>query len=228
MVRIIGDIHGNYKQHLKLIEGADYSLQLGDLGFDYQYLIDNNVDPDRHKFFGGNHDNYDKISESPHNLGDFGVWSVPNFGDIFFVRGAWSIDWKYRIIGLSWWHDEELSLKKLDEAIELYSQVKPKILITHACPKNIVKFVTDPEVTRSFGYEQSEISTKTDEMLQIMLQHHIPKLHVFGHFHCNFDKWIDGRCGIERDSVDKDNDTDYTRYVCLPEFGVLELDDFDF
>jgi len=226
MVRIIGDIHGKKDKHLSLMQGAEYSLQVGDLGFDYQYLIENNIDPIKHRFFMGNHDNYDKIDQVPHCLGDFGVWSVPNFGDVFFVRGAWSIDFKRRTIGIDWWHDEELSYRKCEEVIELYTQVKPKILITHACPANIIRFLIGPDGARRFGYDQAIVKTKTDDMLQTMLAHHLPRLHIFGHYHRHFDRWIDGRCGIElpADSpINKETTEDYTRYVCVPEFGVFEL-----
>jgi hypothetical protein len=91
----------------------------------------------------------------------------------------------------------------------------------------VIKFVADPMVAHNWGFEQSVILTKTDQMLQAMLLHHLPRLHVFGHYHQHFDGWVDGRWGIqlEKDSpVDKEHTADYTRYVCLPEFGILELD----
>lgn len=222
-LRIIGDVHSKRNKYLSLIEGAEYSLQVGDLdivGFDW--LAEAGVDPEHHKFIGGNHDNYDRI-DVPHNLGDFGVWSVPNFGEVFFVRGAWSIDRKRRTFGLDWWHAEELSHQKCEEAIELYAQVKPKILISHACPTNIVGLVADPQVALNWGFSQSVIRTRTDEMLQAMLDHHLPRLHVFGHYHRAYDRWVDGRSGEEmvEGNLDKSG---YTRYICLPEFGVLDLD----
>jgi len=226
-LRLIGDIHSKRGKYLSLIDGAEYSLQVGDLdirGFDW--MTEAGVDPERHKFIGGNHDNYDVISTSPHSLGDFGVWSIPNFGDIFFVRGAWSIDQKRRTIGIDWWADEELSRQKCEEAIELYAQVKPKILVSHACPTNVIQWIADPSVARNWGFEQSVIRTKTDEMLQAMLCHHLPRLHVFGHYHRAFDGWIDGRSGMSlaSDMSDVRDMNEYTRYVCLPEFGILELD----
>jgi len=227
-LRLIGDIHTNRKKYLSLIHGAEYSLQVGDLdilGFDW--MTEEGVDPEFHKFVGGNHDNYDVIGRSPHHLGDFGVWSIPNFGDIFFVRGAWSIDQKWREFGIDWWPDEELSYQKCEEAIELYKEVKPKILVTHACPSNIIKFVTGPDGALRFGFDRPIINTKTDQMLQAMLDHHLPRLHVFGHYHQYFDGWVNGRLGIELDKdspVDKQHTADYTRYVCLPEFGTMELD----
>ena len=224
-LRLIGDIHTDREKYLSLIEGAEYSLQVGDLDIlGFEWLVNNKIDSDKHKFIGGNHDNYDNMNV-PHNLGDFGVWSVPNFGDIFFVRGAWSIDQRYRTIGMDWWPEEELSVKQCEEAIALYAEVKPKILVSHACPTNIVKHLVNPQFAFNMGFTQSIIRTKTDAMLHSMLVHHLPRLHIFGHYHKKFDAWIDGRSGeYLPDDIDSKTTTDYTHYVCLPINGVIELD----
>ena len=34
-LRIIGDVHGHYDRYVKLAKKARHSIQLGDLGFDY-------------------------------------------------------------------------------------------------------------------------------------------------------------------------------------------------
>jgi hypothetical protein len=153
-LRLIGDAHCKRVNYLKLIEKAEYSLQVGDLDiYHYHWLESAGVDPERHRFIAGNHDNYDLIGESPHCLGDFGVWSVPGFGDIFFVRGAWSIDFQRRTPGLDWWPEEELSEGKCAEALSLYEQVKPKIVVSHACPRNIIPWISDGRVAWSWGFD---------------------------------------------------------------------------
>lgn len=58
---VIADIHGNKEEHLKAISEFEYTLQLGDLGFNYDYLWDGDIDADHHKFILGNHDNYDDV-----------------------------------------------------------------------------------------------------------------------------------------------------------------------
>jgi len=58
-LRLVGDIHGRYETYFKLIESIPYSLQLGDMGFNYAPLVES-VDPERHKFVPGNHDGYHK------------------------------------------------------------------------------------------------------------------------------------------------------------------------
>ena len=73
--RIIGDVHGYWGRYHLLLRKAHFTLQVGDFGRDYATL--STVDADRHKFLGGNHDNYDKVEKWPHYLGDYGLHSVP-------------------------------------------------------------------------------------------------------------------------------------------------------
>jgi hypothetical protein len=217
--RFIGDIHANRQKYLSLIEGCDYSLQVGDLDiFGFDWLVKEGVDPDRHKFIGGNHDNYDVIKDSPHYLGDFGLWNTP-IGEIFFVRGAWSIDRKFRTIGVDWWAEEELNYQQCLDAIEFYAEKKPKIVVSHACPTNMIQHVTSPEGAKYFGYDQAIIRTKTDEMLHNMLLRHVPETHIFGHYHRFFDGFangLTGEIGIAGEGM--------THYHCLPIDGVLDFD----
>lgn len=222
MLRLIGDIHTNRKKYLSLIEGAEYSLQVGDLdilGFDW--LIKEGVDSEHHKFIGGNHDNYDRINEVPHNLGDFGVWSVCGL-NIFFVRGAWSIDLNYRTAGVDWWPEEELAYDKCKEAIELYDKMRPDIVVSHAAPTNVIQYITNPEFARNFGFDPGVLKTRTDEMLHQMVEIHAPKVHIFGHYHRRFDCFVDGRTGVK--STAEIQPDGCTRYICLPEFGTIEID----
>lgn len=89
---VIGDCHSERNAYLHMIRECEYSIQIGDLDFDYDWLVSKGVDVSRHRWLPGNHDNYDLAFASPHCLGDFGTHSVPEFGDVFYVRGAWSID----------------------------------------------------------------------------------------------------------------------------------------
>jgi hypothetical protein len=101
-LRIIGDVHGKFQDYIALTKECDYSIQVGDMGFDYSEL--RVLSKDDHKFIGGNHDNYDKYYGSPHALGstitigmgkDFGIATHGGL-DFFFLRGGFSIDWKQR------------------------------------------------------------------------------------------------------------------------------------
>lgn len=226
-LRLIGDIHSQRDEYLKLIKGTQYTLQVGDLDiFHFDWMLKFGVNPNYHKFIGGNHDNYDMIGTSPHNLGDFGVWNVSGFGDIFYLRGAWSIDVEFRTPGLDWWPEEELSLARCHEALALYEEVKPKMLVSHCCPTNVIPWVSDPSVARSWGHG-SVVRTRTGDLLDVMMAMHLPRIHVFGHFHRAEDRWVDPRTGhampADIDPTDKKATTEYTRIVCLPINGTLDL-----
>lgn len=204
---VIGDLHGQWMRHLQLIQNCDYSLQLGDCGFDYKYLIDNHIDPDYHKVFFGNHDDYNKFHQSPHNLGDFGKYELGGV-KFFFMRGGFSIDRKYRTIGIDWWAEEELSREKMEEAIELYEQVKPEIVITHECPREIANLIGNPNILREFGFDPNTFTTRTSETLQIMFEKHQPKNWTFGHYHKSWTSEVNG-----------------TIFRCLNELETYILDD---
>lgn len=215
-LRLIGDIHGNARTYCSLLDNAEYSLQIGDLGFSYPYL---DQVPGNHRHIMGNHDNYDLFDKYRHNLGHFGVWNVGGFGPIFFVRGGFSIDWKSRcpvdvyssngtiVARKSIWENEELSYAQCTEAMQLYREIKPKMLVSHEGPYSVVPLVTNPEVTRSMGYGSEPIPTRTNQLLQCMIEAHPPKIHVFGHYHNALDKQIGE-----------------TRFVCIEPEDYLDLD----
>jgi len=169
--RIIGDVHSRADRYLALADGAEYSIQVGDMGFDYGFL--RGADPARHRFIGGNHDNYDRIGGCAHHLGDFGIWPVPGLGELFFVRGGFSVDQAGRTEGVNWWRAEELSAPQANLAFKSYSMAKPDIVVSHECPFGWLPNLVGSRVIR----------TRTNQMLQAMLDAHAPGLWAFGHFH---------------------------------------------
>ncbi len=212
--RIIGDVHGKLDEYAHLASEAEYSLQVGDMGFDYRYIT-RIVDSDRHKAIGGNHDNYTKYAcvcnpldtflqgpgnedctlcqgkgytykdQSKHFLGDYGIHEVPGFGKIFFVRGAWSIDWKHRTPGMSWWEDEEIPYGTMQKALAAYEKEKPDFMVTHTIPTMIIP---DVPFERIFG--PTIHSSRTEELLQQMYDIHQPKMWLFGHWHVNWEQTL--------------------------------------
>lgn len=199
-IRMIGDVHNDI-DHYQMIAGqAEHSIQVGDLGFDYSTIT---LDPKNHKVVAGNHDNYHSengvfVRQTPHFLGDFGTHH-----GIFFVRGGFSIDHQNRIQGQTWFPDEELSYRKMMQAIEMYNDVKPDFVVTHECPEIVS--------TTVFGrktYNRQPIKTSnTGKMLQAMWENHQPKIWVFGHHHENIITPMKG-----------------TTFVCL---GILHRQDFE-
>ena len=176
--RMIGDVHGRIDEYVKLASEAEYSIQVGDLGF--SYLGMESLDPARHRVVGGNHDNYTTdggcfTKQPPHYLGDFGTLELPGVPKIFYVRGARSVDRQMRTEGLDWWPDEELKYGRLSEAISAYIDAKPDVVITHECPAFLVN-----EVTR---WKVPLRPSTTAFALEAMWTNHQPKVWIFGHFH---------------------------------------------
>jgi len=216
MLRVIGDAHGKFKEYSKIAKKAENSVQLGDFGFNesYKWLQQNlpKFSPVNHSFFGGNHDDYDHYYKVPHALGDYGEAKL---GDIqfFFIRGAFSIDKKWRRIheqvsGLKcWWKEEELDAEKMEKAIKMYLSVKPEIMITHDCPDSISKMIGNPSMLRDFGFDPDNFNTVTQTLLEACLNQHQPKLWVFGHYH-RWNNIVHKGC----------------QFICLPELEYIDLD----
>lgn len=204
-LRIIGDIHGERAIYLKAVQNVPYSLQLGDLDDDYSHL--RGLDPACHRFLPGNYDNYDVVHLALHSLGDFGTWEVPDFGPVFFMRGAWSMDWRARVshdvlrCGIvirkkDFWEQEELSVALCHKAYDAYGEAAPKFVVSHTCPDSVFSYVN------TVGPPQ----TRTGTTLEAMLQQHRPKVWVFGHHHAAFDQVIDG-----------------TRFICVNACRFMDL-----
>jgi len=193
-LRFIGDVHGYISYYIHLAENAEYSVQLGDMGFDYKQ-ISKKLSADKHKILAGNHDNYEFfencfVNQTPHFLGDFGSYSVPQVGDIFFVRGGHSIDKNFRTWGVDWWSDEQLNYGQGEAALDLYKSLKPSIVISHECPSSVI-----PMVSTLDKWEGREIQPSyTAQLLENMLYAHQPKHWFFGHHHRSWSKVIGDTC----------------------------------
>lgn len=187
ILRLIGDTHQNYEQLIKLQRGADYSIALGDIGFDYRPLTElylkNFIDLLRHRMFHGNHDNIPllKKMKPAYFLPRRGKMTLGKY-KIMFISGGWSIDHKLRTPGLDWFSDEELSEEEFELAKKEYIEFKPDILLTHEGPLRIVQYLTNPDFAKQFGYP-STVRTRTavalDEMIDLW---EVPQV-FFGHYH---------------------------------------------
>ena len=209
MLRVVGDVHGKIKEYKKVIQGAKASVQVGDMGFDYSKL----TDPYKHKFVGGNHDNYDEYYQCKSALGDYGEAEL-NEVRFFFVRGSWSIDSLHRVYNFqltnhkTWWYEEELCQDSLMAAIDMYEDHKPDFVITHDCPSSIKETVKprSNNILKRFGWPEN-ISCRTQQALSVMFKLHQPKLWIFGHWHVKRDFMFNG-----------------TRFICLPELAFVNVD----
>lgn len=188
-IKLIGDTHGNYEELVRLQKGADYSIALGDIGFNYHNLTElykqGNIDPHRNFMFAGNHDNYPLLEINPPEYflkERFGVFVIEN-KTFLYVSGGWSIDWKRRTPEFDWFADEELSEQEFKLAKEEYVQFKPDVLLTHEGPLRCVPFVTNPAFAQRFGYPAT-IHTRTTVFLQSLLESFSVDRWFFAHYHC--------------------------------------------
>ena len=190
LTRIIGDIHGminNYKVH-SIADFEGPTIQIGDFGIglgggDYWHESINDFHADgRHRFIRGNHDNPAMCKSEM--VGYIPDGTIEN--DVMFVGGAWSIDnpiappgWYRRTPGLDWWPEEELSDDELSRMIEIYSVMRPRVMITHDCPN-----VVSREMFFQSGLIRGvEYFNRTSAAFTRMLDIHQPDEWYFGHWH---------------------------------------------
>lgn len=197
-IRLCGDVHGKLAAYINLIKNCKYSIQLGDMGFNYEPL--SAISPEFHRILAGNHDNYtienDRfIKQTDHFLGDFGIYVIKNYPSFFFVRGGESIDRSMRMIDYNWWHDEELSYAKCLQCLSAYEKSKPEYVLSHECPTSIMKYLCEGDLPPS----------KTACLLQNMFEMHQPKYWFFGHHHKSFNTTVEKtqfRCLKELETFD--------------------------
>lgn len=226
-VRFVGDVHGKLNKYFHRIRTVPYSIQLGDVGFKSEYNVIKNtdwLDSNYHKILGGNHDDYYEengifVNQTPHFLGDYGIHTVPDFGDIFFVRGGRSIDASIRAEGFDWFRQEEISYVQGLKALEFYKETKPNFVISHECPEEVIHLLQQDREERVKRKKKGPffariktwngmpiLPSKTAFLLQGMFEFHQPKFWLFGHHHQSFNKVHNG-----------------TRFICLNELQYMDI-----
>lgn len=196
-IRIIGDVHQNFDDYLRIVDESDYSIQLGDMGFDYSGI--EHLDALKHKFIPGNHDNYYNLPEHAFK-GDWGEGHLGNMR-FMYIRGAYSVDRKMRITGISWWPEEEINYKNANDLLNKVGEIKPDIILSHDCPT----------ICHEYGVLTNSKKSKpsfTTRLLCELWKTWKPSLWVFGHHHNNWQKKINK-----------------TQFICLDELCFIDLDD---
>lgn len=171
-LRIIGDVHGYMEGYKRVIADVSHTVQVGDMGFAKDHEQPDGVDPSKHVFVPGNQDEHPNLP--PHALGRYSVKEL-NGVRFFYVAGAESIDRPWRREGQDWWPEEELSSLEAQMALELYCETKPEIVISHACPESLVP------IFRTLNIQLP--TSRTEALLQSMLEAHAPGYWFFGHHH---------------------------------------------
>lgn len=186
-VRYVGDIHGDYMSHLRIVDGTPESVQVGDWGFGFGTrgaadFIDMFLDetPGNHRMIRGNHDDPAEALKSKHFIPDGTVETIGDY-KVMYVGGALSIDRMWRTEGRDYWSDEELSKERMGEMINIYAREKPDVMVCHECPEAIPHFIKPDE------YNPNQWPSRTRWMFEHMRSFHAPKLWVFGHWHARLD-----------------------------------------
>jgi len=189
LTRLIGDIHGevyDYKTYaIDRFEGptvqvGDFGVGFGQTDYWHEHINDYHT-AGGHRFIRGNHDNPAQCREMQGWIPDGTVE-----GDVMFIGGAWSIDnpvappgWYRRTPGVDWWDDEECSQEQLEQFIETYAEVKPRVMITHDCPN----FISREMFYNSGLLKGPEYPNRTSAAFTRMLDIHQPEFWYFGHWH---------------------------------------------
>lgn len=179
-IAFLGDIHGNMNilRNARSLIPSDIPLvQVGDFGAGFVF-IPKWVSPEENIWFiRGNHDSPDVCRAHPAWISD------GSYADgIMYVGGAWSIDWRGRTPGVSWWFDEELSDQDMTIIKEAYGKVKPSIMVTHDLPAGFMTFALFDHKTNLYQHK-----TRTGEFLQELFEIHQPDFWVGGHWHMEVD-----------------------------------------
>jgi predicted phosphodiesterase len=210
----VGDVHGNldmFRRNMKQLH-AQYPdetiVQVGDMGIGFP-KSQSAVLPNHCKFIRGNHDHPEQCRQHPNYMGDYGTKDIDG-KKVFWLSGAFSIDRDMRIEGKSWWSDEELTIAELNKAMDLYLESKPEIMITHDGPYPATHYILNRFALQSQAwYKESSVEpTRTGQALSAMFEAYKPKLWIFGHWHVDYDKVING-----------------TRFICLPELASMRVED---
>lgn len=183
MYTFIGDLHGNIDAYKKIISATNGpTIQVGDFGVGFT-SIPKNLFGGQDFFIRGNHDDPDLCEiYRPSYLGNFGYFG----SKIFFVSGAFSIDYEYRTMGVDWWTNEELDYRSLLAMIEAYKG--SEIIVSHDCPAIV--------------YDELNIlgkRSRTALALNELLNNNPPRIWVFGHHHRSIRLKINGAMFIGLD-----------------------------
>lgn len=212
-ITFIGDVHGMTDRYQKMLRqkfAGQSTFQIGDMGVGFHStpgLHQDIMSSGDHKWIRGNHDDPAKCRQ----LSDRGYAGEYGYRDdigMFWMGGAFSIDYVWRTPGRNWWADEELSYPELAKAIDFYEKVKPKIVATHEAPTRIAEYLLTV-VMPNFRNEKLEcIGSRTAAALQSMLDIHKPKEWVFGHYH-----------------IDKSFEWQGTKFTCVNELNTYTITD---
>ena len=200
-ITVIGDVHGKTGRYKELVNKAsgNPTIQVGDFGFkeDYDWFAAPKVGLDqyRNRILFGNHDYYPYLNK-PYSFSGHSSSFVWRGTRIMLIRGAYSIDQQWRILGKDWFVEEEIPYHAWDSVINAVDDFKPHVMISHdVCYDANVRFL-----------DCADNKSKTAMGLQACFDVHKPDIWIHGHHHHQYDKDWKG-----------------TRFVGLKELGTFVL-----
>lgn len=184
VIRFIGDIHGDYEWYNAMINDCPHpSVQVGDFGMGFPIQREspnwNHMLDGGHKFIRGNHDDPALCRVNACWIPD---GTIEN--GVAFIGGASSIDRQWRTAGLNLWPDEEISLFHHGSIRENIMHKKPHTIVSHDCPLKII-----PKLFPNALPFASQTQLALQEILESCPS---IKTWIFGHWHENVDKEING------------------------------------
>lgn len=199
---LIGDVHGKFDRWGRMLEQfasqEKTTLTLGDIGMGFNEIYDQMILEQDHdlavmnRVIGGNHDDYDVLAQLEMNLGHFGYIEEK---DLFFIRGAASIDKKHRIPGVSWWENEELTDNQMRDLVALWEDTQPRYVVSHTCPMTVAHLM--------FG---GAYPCRTGILMDELMRLWAPDKWWYGHMHMTWETRYEG-----------------TDFRCLDELECLEV-----
>lgn len=182
----VGDLHGEFevfeefvrKQALEFLTSP--ITVLGDMGFGFPQNSDGHApfkSPLPIYFIRGNHDDYSYILEH-HRAWQKDNWFFLDDGTVkdgvLYLGGGLSIDKDRRIIGVSYWDNEEISYRRMGEILDSVRHNPIHTVVSHDCPSVFYQQLY-PHKER----KQSRTTTFLTEVLGIVRPH----LWLCGHHH---------------------------------------------
>lgn len=202
----VGDVHGNFPALARALDQhpEHHLVQVGDLGLGIPGALGTFTGHPRLSFVRGNHDAPAVAARTPGYLGEFGYHETLG---LFYVSGAYSVNWRRLAQRGEWWPDEELSAVQRHNCLNLYARVRPVVVVSHDCPVDVLREQRRRSPVR-YAWEDFYHPNRTASLLQALWEVAPPKLWVYGHHHHYHDFTLGS-----------------TRFICLPELLVLPAEE---
>jgi hypothetical protein len=245
-VLVAGDWHGNANWGTTLVRearklGVSTILQLGDFGIwtrrqTNAYLDSLETVAERSTVdiyaIGGNHENYDDVEAFERHRDDGGfvplrqhvrwvprghrwTWDGVRFGGL---GGAFSVDWRTRMPGRTWWpYKEELH----DEDVERLGEAPLDVLVTHEAPAGM-----EPPSPFKLARQTDERARLTRARILRAMRRAHPALVLHGHWHLRQSMVVEDHDGhvFRIEGLASDQEANGTSWGVL-DLATLELRD---